>query len=236
MMQDNEKQIIGLKIKNLRKTRNMTLERFAKEFSEFIYRIPPYSKSTINQWECGRKMPTEDVLTDICRYYGLDENYLKIDGTNDGIRIKEAGDMLLIKVTSLQDIRNLYPIRARDSDQNNDKVYIKFIRKEHSDDWYAIDYNNKIIVNKDKHKTIPFSELRFVEFYISNVMPIPDNKLNKYSKVYIQMKSIDKKAEQIYSGWYRYNKDNKTFINIQNDITISYYWLYETCLPYPCKV
>ncbi len=239
-MKDTEKQLIGLKIKNLRKNKNMNLQQFADDFSEFIFRDPPYSKSTINQWECGRKMPAEEILKDICRYYRLDDDYLKIDGS-EGIRIKEAGDIPLVRLTSLNDIWNFYPVSMRKNIPDNTRVYIRFRGGDHKDGWYDVWHDCKLVTDTDAKGTeiIPYKSLnlRFTEIYLPNNFPIQEKKLKKYKNIYIKLRdAIDDKAQEIYNGWYSYNKTNNEYINNNNGVIIRPEWLYETSIPYPTKV
>jgi len=63
----NQKQLISLKIKDLRKEKKLTQEEFAE--------IVDLSKQTICNYESGRRTPNFDTLEVFTNAFGLPENY-----------------------------------------------------------------------------------------------------------------------------------------------------------------
>lgn len=73
------KEGIGSKIKTLRKGRGMTQ-------LELAYRMN-WSRATISNYECGRRVPHLDELTALCYFFGVSLDYFGIDTVNESFEL-----------------------------------------------------------------------------------------------------------------------------------------------------
>ena len=88
--------ILHTRIKNLRKTLNLTQEEFAAKIG--------LSRNFIAQVESGLKNPSDRTISDICREFGVNEKWLRF---NDGDIYKSsppAGEVNNAIANMLEDI------------------------------------------------------------------------------------------------------------------------------------
>lgn len=77
---------MGNRIKKVRIKLNLTQNEFAKKIG--------ISQNTIANYECGRRIPSEQVIVSICREFNVDRDWL-VDG--------EGNDMFLPEPTEIID-------------------------------------------------------------------------------------------------------------------------------------
>ena len=77
---------IGNKLKTLRKGRGLTQEELAIRMN--------WSRATISNYECGRRVPHLDELTALCYFFGVSMDYW-------GVETEDAGFELLSRAKSI---------------------------------------------------------------------------------------------------------------------------------------
>lgn len=70
---------IGNKLKTLRKGRGLTQV-------ELAYRMN-WSRATISNYECGRRVPHLDELTALCHFFGVSTDYWGVETENEGFEL-----------------------------------------------------------------------------------------------------------------------------------------------------
>lgn len=70
---------IGNKLKTLRKGRGLTQV-------ELAYRMN-WSRATISNYECGRRVPHLDELTALCHFFGVSMDYWGVETENEGFEL-----------------------------------------------------------------------------------------------------------------------------------------------------
>lgn len=70
---------IGSKLKTLRKGRGLTQE-------ELAYRMN-WSRATISNYECGRRVPHLDELTALCYFFGVSMDYWGVETTDESFEL-----------------------------------------------------------------------------------------------------------------------------------------------------
>ena len=70
---------IGNKLKTLRKGRGLTQ-------LELAYRMN-WSRATISNYECGRRVPHLDELTALCHFFGVSMDYWGIETTDESFEL-----------------------------------------------------------------------------------------------------------------------------------------------------
>ena len=70
---------IGNKLKTLRKGRGLTQV-------ELAYRMN-WSRATISNYECGRRVPHLDELTALCHFFGVSMDYWRVETENEGFEL-----------------------------------------------------------------------------------------------------------------------------------------------------
>ena len=77
---------IGTKLKTLRKGRGLTQLELAMRMN--------WSRATISNYECGRRVPHLDELTALCYFFGVSMDYF-------GIKTEDAGFELLSRAKAV---------------------------------------------------------------------------------------------------------------------------------------
>lgn len=77
---------IGNKLKTLRKGRGLTQEELAIRMN--------WSRATISNYECGRRVPHLDELTALCHFFGVSMDYW-------GVETQDAGFELLSRARAV---------------------------------------------------------------------------------------------------------------------------------------
>lgn len=67
---------IGNKLKTLRKGRGLTQEELAIRMN--------WSRATISNYECGRRVPHLDELTALCHFFGVSMDYWGVETQDAG--------------------------------------------------------------------------------------------------------------------------------------------------------
>lgn len=70
---------IGNKLKTLRKGRGLTQEELAHRMN--------WSRATISNYECGRRVPHLDELTALCYFFGVSMDYWGVDTTDESFEL-----------------------------------------------------------------------------------------------------------------------------------------------------
>ena len=70
---------IGNKLKTLRKGRGLTQV-------ELAYRMN-WSRATISNYECGRRVPHLDELTALCHFFGVSMDYWGVETEDEGFEL-----------------------------------------------------------------------------------------------------------------------------------------------------
>lgn len=70
---------IGNKLKTLRKGRDLTQLELAQRMN--------WSRATISNYECGRRVPHLDELTALCYFFGVSMDYWGVTTTNESFEL-----------------------------------------------------------------------------------------------------------------------------------------------------
>lgn len=118
------------RITQLRKDRGWTQDKFAEEMG--------ISKNYVSLIENGKKIPSDRLISDICREFGIDEKWLRTgDGKpNNRTRSQEIGIFA-------NEVMNL-------PDESIKKRLIEALTKLDSKDWEAIERIADKLLNDDK--------------------------------------------------------------------------------------
>lgn len=71
-----DKRQVGLRIKTLRHSKNMTL-------SDVAEMVHAKGKSTVNSWERGATLPRDKFMTKLCSLFGVSKNYILFGSLDD---------------------------------------------------------------------------------------------------------------------------------------------------------
>lgn len=92
---------IGNKLKTLRKGRGLTQ-------LELAYRMN-WSRATISNYECGRRVPHMDELTALCYFFGVSLDYFGVDTENESFElISRARSVLTNQAIPKEDREKIY--------------------------------------------------------------------------------------------------------------------------------
>lgn len=78
-LNEYQKFLIGLRINKIRKSRNLSMEAFAKK-------IGVAGKSTVNEWEKGRAIPSEEALKKIAKLGFVSKEYILYGSLRDYVQ------------------------------------------------------------------------------------------------------------------------------------------------------
>ena len=70
---------IGNKLKTLRKGRKLTQLELAERMN--------WSRATISNYECGRRVPHLDELTTLCHFFGVSMDYWGVETQDEGFEL-----------------------------------------------------------------------------------------------------------------------------------------------------
>ena len=73
------------RIKEIRKTLNLTQQEFAERLS--------LKRNTIATYEMGKSVPSDRTITDICEKYNVNEEWLR-DGSGEMFRVEEENSIV----------------------------------------------------------------------------------------------------------------------------------------------
>lgn len=92
---------IGNKLKTLRKGRGLTQEELAIRMN--------WSRATISNYECGRRVPHLDELTALCHFFGVSMDYWGVETQDAGFELlSRARAVLCNKNISVEERTRLY--------------------------------------------------------------------------------------------------------------------------------
>ena len=92
---------IGNKLKALRKGRGITQ-------LELAYRMN-WSRATVSNYECGRRVPHMDELTALCYFFGVSLDYFGVDTENESFElISRARSVLNNQAIPKEDREKIY--------------------------------------------------------------------------------------------------------------------------------
>lgn len=86
---------IGNKLKTLRKGRGLTQV-------ELAYRMN-WSRATISNYECGRRVPHLDELTALCHFFGVSMDYWGVETENEGFELLSRAKAIFTSETISQE-------------------------------------------------------------------------------------------------------------------------------------
>lgn len=92
---------IGSKLKTLRKGRGLTQVDLAIRMD--------WSRATISNYECGRRVPRLDELTALCNFFGVSMDYWGVETQDEGFELlSRAKSVLLNKDIPKDERERLY--------------------------------------------------------------------------------------------------------------------------------
>ena len=92
---------IGNKLKTLRKGRDLTQVELAERMN--------WSRATISNYECGRRVPHLDELTALCHFFGVSMDYWGVEATDEGFELlSRAKDVFTNQEISKEEKTRLY--------------------------------------------------------------------------------------------------------------------------------
>ena len=92
---------IGNKLKTLRKGRGLTQVELAERMK--------WSRATISNYECGRRVPHLDELTALCRFFGVSMDYWGVEAKDEGFELlSRAKDVFTNQAISKEEKTKLY--------------------------------------------------------------------------------------------------------------------------------
>lgn len=109
---------IGDRIKEIRKGANLTQQKFAERIGT--------KQNTVAQYEIGRNVPMDPVITAICREFNVNEVWLR---TGDGDPFQEESRQEQIMKFAVQTIKGSDDFR---------KQFVAMLAKMDAEDWEAL--------------------------------------------------------------------------------------------------
>lgn len=106
---------IGDRIKEVRKGANLTQQKFAEKIGT--------KQNTVAQYEIGRNVPMDPVITAICREFNVNEVWLR---TGEGEPFQEESRQEQIMKFAVQTIKGSDEFR---------KQFVSMLAKMDADDW-----------------------------------------------------------------------------------------------------
>ena len=92
---------VGSKLKTLRKGRGLTQ-------LELSYRLN-WSRATISNYECGRRVPRLDELTTLCHFFGVSMDFWGVETEDAGFELlSRAKSVLCNKDISIEERTRIY--------------------------------------------------------------------------------------------------------------------------------
>lgn len=92
---------IGSKLKTLRKGRGMTQLDLADRLS--------WSRATISNYECGRRVPRLDELNTLCNFFGVSMDFWGAETKDEGFELlSRARSVLSNKELSVEERTRIY--------------------------------------------------------------------------------------------------------------------------------
>lgn len=121
------------RIKQIRKNNNLTQQRFAERIG--------VKQNTVAQYEMGRNIPIDSVISLICREFNINEEWLR---TGNG--------EMTIETTRKADIARLTKQLLHEEDDSFKNRFITMLSKLSVEDWELLESIAKQLYENSEHK------------------------------------------------------------------------------------